>query len=86
MSTATLRDENERLKALLARTQAALSEHQAALAMSEEAGRRRAFPYCEAFSFRTADCGKKTFILIGLREAATQRYPPHFPAWHMIGA
>ncbi|WP_244481974.1 transposase [Bradyrhizobium pachyrhizi] len=38
MSTATLRDENERLKALLA--QAALSEHQAALATSEEARRR----------------------------------------------
>ncbi|MET4029510.1 hypothetical protein ABIC08_006465 [Bradyrhizobium sp. RT9b] len=40
MSTATLRDENERLKALLAQTQAALSEHQAALATSEEARRR----------------------------------------------
>ena len=40
MSTATLRDENERLKALLAETQAALSEHQAALATSEEARRR----------------------------------------------
>ncbi|MEH6953090.1 hypothetical protein V4R08_17915 (plasmid) [Nitrobacter sp. NHB1] len=32
MSTATLRDENERLKALLTQTQATLSEHQAALA------------------------------------------------------
>src|SRR5215475_1518204 len=40
MNTATLRDENERLKALLAETQAALSEHQAALATSEEARRR----------------------------------------------
>src|SRR5215813_3265864 len=40
MSTATLRDENERLKALLAQTQAALSEHKAALATSEEARRR----------------------------------------------
>src|SRR5215813_15030826 len=40
MNTATLRDENERLKALLAETQAALSEHQAALAASEEARRR----------------------------------------------
>src|SRR5215470_10354633 len=40
MSTATLRHENERLKALLAQTQAALSEHQAALATSEEARRR----------------------------------------------
>jgi transposase len=40
MSTATLRDENERLKTLLAQTQAALSEHQAALATSEEARRR----------------------------------------------
>jgi transposase len=40
MSTATLRDENERLKALLVETQAALSEHQAALATSEEARRR----------------------------------------------
>lgn len=39
MSTATLRDDNERLKALLAQTQAALSEHQATLATSEE--RRR---------------------------------------------
>jgi len=40
MSTATLRDENERLKALLAQTQAALSDHQAALATSEDARRR----------------------------------------------
>ncbi|MGY3240029.1 transposase [Bradyrhizobium sp. USDA 4448] len=40
MSIATLRDENERLKALLAQTQAALSEHQGALAASEEARRR----------------------------------------------
>ncbi len=40
MSTASLRDENERLKALLAQTQAALSEHQTALATSEEARRR----------------------------------------------
>ncbi|MBP1290300.1 MULTISPECIES: hypothetical protein [Bradyrhizobium] len=40
MSTASLRDENERLKALLTQTQAALSEHQAALATSEEARRR----------------------------------------------
>jgi transposase len=40
MSTAMLRDENELLKALLAQTQAALGEHQAALATSEEAWRR----------------------------------------------
>ena len=40
MSIAALRDENERLKALLAQTQAALSEHQGALAASEEARRR----------------------------------------------
>jgi len=40
MNTAALRDENERLKALLAQTQAALGEHQAALATSEEARRR----------------------------------------------
>ncbi|MGY4362930.1 transposase [Bradyrhizobium sp. i1.3.6] len=40
MSIAALRDENEQLKALLAQTQAALSEHQAALATSEEARRR----------------------------------------------
>jgi len=40
MSIATLRDENEQLKALLAQTQAALSEHQGALAASEEARRR----------------------------------------------
>src|ERR1700691_5224091 len=40
MSIATLRDENERLKALLAQTQSALSEHQGALAASEEARRR----------------------------------------------
>ena len=40
MSFAALRDENEQLKALLAQTQAALSEHQAALATSEEARRR----------------------------------------------
>src|SRR5207253_8959862 len=39
-SIAALRDENEQLKALLAQTQAALSEHQAALATSEEARRR----------------------------------------------
>jgi hypothetical protein len=35
MNTAALRDENERLKTLLAQTQAALGEHQAALATSE---------------------------------------------------
>ena len=40
MSIAALRDENERLKALLAQTQAALSEQQGALAESEEARRR----------------------------------------------
>ncbi|WFU80539.1 transposase [Bradyrhizobium sp. CIAT3101] len=40
MSIATLRDENEQFKALLAQTQAALSEHQAALAAAEEARRR----------------------------------------------
>lgn len=42
MSIAALRDENERLKALLTQTQAALSEHQGALALaaSEEARRR----------------------------------------------
>src|SRR4029450_13794425 len=40
MSIVALRDENERLKALLAQTQAALNEHQAALAASEEARRR----------------------------------------------
>jgi transposase len=40
MSIAALRDENERLKALLAQTQSALSEHQGALAASEEARRR----------------------------------------------
>ncbi|MGY4626813.1 hypothetical protein [Bradyrhizobium sp. USDA 4486] len=40
MSIAALRDENERLKALLAQTQAALSEHQWALAASEDARRR----------------------------------------------
>ncbi|UGY12333.1 IS66 family transposase zinc-finger binding domain-containing protein [Bradyrhizobium sp. 6(2017)] len=40
MSIAALRDENEQLKALLAQTQAALSEHQAALATSEESRRR----------------------------------------------
>ena len=40
MSIAALRDENEQLKALLAQTQAALSEHQGALATSEEARRR----------------------------------------------
>ena len=40
MSFAALRDENEQLKALLAQTQAALSEHQGALAASEEARRR----------------------------------------------
>ena len=40
MSIVALRDENERLKALLAQTQATLSEHQAALAASEEARRR----------------------------------------------
>lgn len=40
MSIAALRDENEHLKALLAQTQAALSEHQGALAASEEARRR----------------------------------------------
>lgn len=40
MSIAPLRNENERLKALLAQTQAALSEHQGVLAASEEAQRR----------------------------------------------
>ncbi|WP_247444816.1 hypothetical protein [Bradyrhizobium sp. 197] len=40
MSIAALREENERLKALLAKTHAALSEHQGALAASEEARRR----------------------------------------------
>src|SRR5947207_13831226 len=40
MRIAALRDENERLKALLAQTQTALSEHQGALAASEEARRR----------------------------------------------
>lgn len=40
MSIAALRDENECLKALLTQTQAALNEHQAALAASEEARRR----------------------------------------------
>ncbi|MGY3413134.1 hypothetical protein ACVWZV_009300 [Bradyrhizobium sp. GM5.1] len=40
VSIAALRDENEQLKALLAQTQAALSEHQAALTTSEEARRR----------------------------------------------
>lgn len=40
MSIAALREENERLKALLAQTQSALSEHQGALAASEEARRR----------------------------------------------
>jgi hypothetical protein len=40
MSIAALRDENEQLRALLAQTQAALSEHQGALAASEEARRR----------------------------------------------
>ena len=40
MSIAALRDENEQLKALLAQTQAALSEHQGALAASEAARRR----------------------------------------------
>ncbi|MGY3408419.1 hypothetical protein ACVWZV_004532 [Bradyrhizobium sp. GM5.1] len=40
MSIAARRDENEHLKALLAQTQAVLSEHQAALATSEEARRR----------------------------------------------
>ncbi|MCK1405276.1 hypothetical protein [Bradyrhizobium sp. 76] len=40
MSIAALRNENERLKALLVQTQSALSEHQGALAASEEAQRR----------------------------------------------
>src|SRR3954468_8311537 len=40
MSIAALRDENEQLKALLTQTQAALSEHQGALAAAEEARRR----------------------------------------------
>jgi hypothetical protein len=40
MSIAALRDENEQLRALLAQKQAALSEHQGALAASEEARRR----------------------------------------------
>lgn len=40
MSIAALRDENEQLKALFAQTQAALSEHQGALAASEEARRQ----------------------------------------------
>lgn len=40
MGIAALLNENERLKAPLAQTQAALSEHQGALAASEEARRR----------------------------------------------
>ncbi|MET4177649.1 septum formation topological specificity factor MinE [Bradyrhizobium sp. LA2.1] len=40
MSIAALRAENERLKAILAQTHSALSEHQEALAASEEARRR----------------------------------------------
>ena len=36
MSIAALRDENEHLKALLAQTQAALSEHQGALAADSD--------------------------------------------------
>src|SRR5439155_21428388 len=40
MSIAALRNENERLQALLAQTQSALSEHQGAQAASEEARRR----------------------------------------------
>ncbi|MET4484387.1 transposase [Bradyrhizobium sp. F1.13.3] len=40
MSITALRNENERLRELLAQTQAALSEHQEALAASEEARRR----------------------------------------------
>lgn len=40
MNAATMRTENERLKLLLTEAQAALSEHQAALATSEEALRR----------------------------------------------
>ena len=40
MNLTVLREENERLKTLLASTQAALVEHQAALAESEEARRR----------------------------------------------
>ncbi len=43
MSIAALRDENEHLKALLAQTQVALSEHQGALAAPEEARRRLEF-------------------------------------------
>lgn len=37
MNAAALSKENARLKALLAQTQTALTEHQAALAVSEEA-------------------------------------------------
>ena len=40
MDVATLAQENESLKTLLLQTQAALAEHQAALAVSEEARRR----------------------------------------------
>ena len=40
MRTATVSDENERWKALLKQTQAALSEHQAGMATSEEARRQ----------------------------------------------
>ncbi|MER9586220.1 IS66 family transposase zinc-finger binding domain-containing protein, partial [Mesorhizobium sp. M0276] len=40
MNLTVLQEENERLKALLAQTQATLAEHQAALAASEEARRR----------------------------------------------
>jgi Transposase C of IS166 homeodomain len=40
MNLTALQQENERLKALLAQTQAALAEHQAALVESEEARRR----------------------------------------------
>lgn len=40
MNLTVLQEENERLKALLAQTQATLAEHQAALAESEEARRR----------------------------------------------
>ncbi|MGL3210642.1 hypothetical protein [Bradyrhizobium sp. BR 1433] len=66
MSTATLRDENERMKALLAQTQAALSEHQAALATSEEALRRMEVilgNYAERSSERSPkSCGQINII------------------------
>ncbi|MGY4403909.1 hypothetical protein [Bradyrhizobium sp. USDA 3315] len=58
MSIAALRDENERLKALLERTQAALSEHQGALAASEEARRRLEIILGELRRVRGGDQGE----------------------------